>query len=303
MKLVAVASPSFAPLAMLADLDGVEVVATDHAATLGRAIADADAVVVAPRAGALLREAWPYARRVRWVHTLAAGVDTLLFPELVASDAIVTNARGVFSDALGEFAVAAMLWFAKDLGRMRRNQEARRWQPFDVDRLEGATVSIIGLGSIGHAVARRCKALGMKVIGVRRTDGSLENALRDADYVVVTTPLTDATRGLIGARELALLKPTAVIINIGRGAVIDEAALLDALQNERVRGAALDVFAHEPLPPDHPLWTLENVLLSPHTADHTADAHDRSMRMFLENLARFRRGEELMNVVDKQQRY
>lgn len=299
MRLVAIASPQFAPLAML----GEPYLASDDVTQLREAVGDAEILLIAPRAASLLREVFGDAKRVRWIHTLAAGVDTLLFPELVASDVTVTNARGVFSDALGEFALAAMLWFAKDLARMRRNQEAHRWEPFDVDRLEGAIVAIVGRGSIGDAVAKRCEAFGMRVVSVRRNEGSLEDSLRAADYVVLSTPLTDETRGMIGAAQFAVMKPHAVVINLARGAVIDEPALVDALRTKRIRGAALDVFATEPLPPDHPLWSFDNVLVSPHTADHTSDAHQRSMKVFLENLARFDRGEALANVVEKTRRY
>jgi phosphoglycerate dehydrogenase-like enzyme len=264
-----------------------------------RDVADAEVIVVAPRANAMLREVWPRARRVRWVHALAAGVDSLLFPELIASDVVVTNGRGVFADALGEFAVAAMLWFAKDLDRMRRNQRERRWEPFTVERLQGRTAGIIGYGSIGRAAGDRCAALGMNVLALRRTqsDLTLDELLRRSDYVVVATPLTPSTRGMIGAAQLALLAPHAVLINVGRGPVVDEQALLAALP--RIRGAALDVFEQEPLPPDHPLWSCENVLLSPHCADHTSDSHQRARQLFADNLGRYERGEALLNVVDK----
>jgi len=299
---VVLGSPDFAPLALLREA-GIDFVVSDDVDTLRAAAADAEVLLVAPRAGALLREVFPAATHVRWIHALAAGVESLLFDELRASDVPLTNARGLFADALGEFALAAMLWFAKDLTRMRRNQEAGRWEPFTVERLEGKTAGIVGYGSIGRAAGRPCASLGMHVVPFRRTEGSLDATLRAADYLVISTPLTPETRGLVAARELALLKPSAVVINIGRGPVIDEAALIDALTNARIRGAALDVFETEPLPAGHPFWTLENVLLSPHTADHTADSHTRSMRFFLDNLARFERGNALENVVDKRAGY
>jgi phosphoglycerate dehydrogenase-like enzyme len=263
------------------------------------AVADAEVIVVAPRANAMLREVWPVAKRVRWVHALAAGVDSLLFPELIESDVVVTNGRGVFAEALGEFTIAAMLWFARDLDRMRRNQREHRWEPFTVERLQGRTAGIVGYGSIGRAAGDRCGALGMNVLALRRTrsDVTLDELLRRSDYVVVAPPLTPSTRGMLGAAQLALLAPHPVVINVGRGPVVDEQALLATLP--RIRGAALDVFEQEPLPPDHPLWSCENVLLSPHCADHTSDAHQRARELFAANLARYERGEPLLNIVDK----
>jgi phosphoglycerate dehydrogenase-like enzyme len=270
---------------------------------LRQELPQADAILVMPRMNHVLRELWPYAKNVRWVHTLAAGVETLLFPELVASDVVVTNGRGAFANALAEFVVGAMLWFAKDIDRMRRNQHRHRWEPFDVVRIEEATVGIIGYGSIGRAVASRCEAFGMDVIAFRRGSLNLDELLTASDYIVICAPLTPSTRGLLGAPQLALMKESAVLINVGRGPIVDEAALIDALRERRIRGAALDVFDEEPLPPEHPFWSLDNVLLSPHCADHTADAHERAMDVFHDNLARFERGEELVNVVDKEKRY
>lgn len=258
---------------------------------------DAEVVLVHPRAGARLRELWPQIPSVRWIHALSAGVENLLFPELRDSDVILTNGRGIFAAALGEWAIGAILFFAKDFARLVRQ---RSWAPFNVRRVEGETVGIIGYGSIGRAVAARCEALGMRVVPYSRHAGSLDDVLRQADYVVVCAPLTDETRGLVDARRM---KAGGVLINIGRGAVVDEASLLDALSSHHLKGAALDVFAHEPLPPDHPLWTLDNVLLSPHCADHTDDSHQRAMQCFLDNLARYERGEALVNVVDKRAGY
>jgi len=259
-----------------------------------RDLSDAEVIVVAPRSGPELRNVWHQAKRVRWVHSLAAGVETLLFPELVESDVTLTNGRGIFAPALAEWVLAAILHFAKDIPRLMRQ---RHWEPFTVERVEGQTVGIVGYGSIGREVAVRCAALGMHVVPFSRHQGSLDEVLA-ADYVVVSTPLTDDTRGLIDPRRM---KPGAVLINVGRGAVVDEAALLQALP--ALKGAALDVFAHEPLPPTHPLWTFENVLISPHTADHTRDSHARAMQCFLDNLARYERGETLVNVVDKRAGY
>ena len=252
-------------------------------------------------------ELLPRAKRVRWIHALAAGVDPLPFDILRRTDITVTNSRGLYADALSEFVIAAMLWFAKDLRRVTRNQDAHRWEPFTVQRLEGQTAGIIGLGGIGRAVARRAEALGMQTIAARRRselgDPTIDDVIASSDYVILSAPLTPSTRGLMSAARIARMKPSAVLINVSRGALVDEAALVDALQSNRIKGAALDVFAIEPLPEDHPLWRLDNVLISPHSADHTADSHDRAMTFFLENLGRFERGEALENVVDKDAQY
>jgi phosphoglycerate dehydrogenase-like enzyme len=312
VRIVAIAPPSFAPLDLLQRVAAgtspavrtpLRLVVSDDPDVLRDAIPDAEIILTHPRLNRLLRELWPLAKNVKWVHTLAAGVDTLLFDELLASDVIITNAKGVYSDALAEFAIVAMLWFAKRFDLLRRNQLAHEWKPFDVERLEGATCGIVGYGSIGHAVARRAEALGMRVLPVRRATGNLDDVLAQSDYVVVSTPLTTETRGLIAAPQFARIKPNAVVINIARGPVIDESSLIDALRTNRIRGAALDVFTTEPLPPDHPFWAMENVLVSPHSADHTSDAHERSMQLFLDNLERYARGETPANAIDRTLRY
>lgn len=308
MRLLVIAEPDFPPLALLRhEHTGIEVTAGTDAASLRRAASQADAVLLAPRHGSLLVDLWRELGNVRWIHTLAAGVESLPFDLLRRSEVVVTNSRGLYADALGEFAVAAMLWFAKDLRRLVRNQEAERWEPYTVERLEGQTVGIIGYGGIGQAIGRRAAALGMQVVGVRRRqelgEPALDEVIARADYVVMCTPLTPRTYRLLSRERIALMKPTAALINIGRGRTIDEAALIEALRDRRIRGAALDVFDTEPLPPAHPFWTLDNVLISPHTADHTADAHHRAMQFFIENLRRFRAGEALENVVDKFEQY
>ena len=255
--------------------------------------------------------------RVRWVHSRAAGLDDLLFPELAASPVPLTNATGVFSPPLGEFVLGAILYFAKDFRRLLRQQAAGVWDPFDNQRIDGKTMGIVGYGDIGRAVATRVRALGMHVLGLRRQrledadplvdriygpGGKLEMIAR-CDYLVLAAPLTPETRGMIGPEEIAAMTPHAVLINIGRGPVIDEPALLAALTARRIRGAALDVFETEPLPPGHPFYRLDNVLLSPHSADHTPDWLDRAMQFFLDQYERFRKGEPLLNVVEKRRGY
>ena len=266
-------------------------------------IEHAEAILVAPRSVSQLGDLLPRAKNVRWIHTLAAGVESLPFDAIAARNITVTNSRGLYADSLGEFVIAAMLWFAKDLRRLIDNQAKHKWEPFDVQWLQGKSVAIIGYGGIGKAIGRRAEAMGMRVLPVRSSEGDVDDSIARADYVVLSTPLTPATHNLMSAQRIAKMRSSAVLINISRGPVVDERALVDALRAKRIRGAALDVFEVEPLPPDHPLWTFDNVLISPHSADHTTDAHERAMRFFLDNFRRFERGESLENVVDLGQRY
>jgi len=265
----------------------------------------------------LLRAAFLASPEVRWVHSRAAGLDNMLFTELVESPVVLTNGRGVFSQSLGEFALAAILYFAKDFRRMLRNQMAGRWEPFDVEEIAGQTVGIVAYGDIGRAVAVRVHAMGMRVLALKRhaptsadplierfyEPGELFGMLARCDYVVASAPLTPETHHMIGAAALAAMKPSAVIINIGRGPVIDQAALVRALESCQIRGAGLDVFEKEPIPPGHPLYKLENVLLSPHCADHTKDWLDQAMIFFLEQYGRFSNGQPLENIVEKRLGY
>jgi phosphoglycerate dehydrogenase-like enzyme len=261
----------------------------------------------------VLREVFLMCKDVRWVHSRSAGLDNVLFPELIASDVPLTNGRGVFSQSLGEFALAAILYFAKDFRRMLRNQMAGVWEQFDVEEIDTQTVGIVGYGDIGRAVAKRVHPMGMQVLATKRhaPPGSdpmvdqfykpedLMEMLARCDYVVVALPLTPETHHMISDAQFAAMKPTAVVINIGRGPVIDEAAMVRALTAKRIKGAGLDVFEVEPLPPGDPMYKLENVLLSPHCADHTAQWLNQAMRFFLEQDRRFANGEPLENLVNK----
>ena len=267
---------------------------------------------------ALLREVFLLSGRVRWIHSRSAGLEQVLFPELVESEVILTNGSGVFSPSLGEFALGAILYFAKDFRRIIRNQMAGIWEPFDVTMVSGQTLGIVGYGSIGRAVATRARALEMNVLALRRRlHQEREDVLIDrfygpeqrqemlsrCDYILVALPLTEQTKGVIANAEFAVMKQNAVVINVGRGATIDERAMIEALSENRIRGAALDVFDQEPLPQGHPFYSLENVLLSPHSADHTFGWLDNAMRFFLAQLTRFRHGETLLNIVDKASGY
>jgi phosphoglycerate dehydrogenase-like enzyme len=266
----------------------------------------------------VLKVALANASRAKWIHSRSAGLDNVLFPELVASPIPFTNGRGVFSQSLGEFVLTAVLYFAKDIPRMRRSQQAARWEPFDILEISRQTMGIVGYGDIGKASAWRAKAMGMRVLAVRRRpevsagdphvdrvygwDSRLE-MIAESDYVVAAAPLTAETEGMISDAEFAAMKPTAVIINVGRGPVIDEPAMVRALESGRIKGAGLDVTAVEPLPAESPLYRLDNVLLSPHCADHTPYWLDDAMNFFLQQLERFRAGKPLENVVDLKRGY
>lgn len=310
------AEPHDASLRLLANVgDGVRFAVGQDAAALAAQAPSAEVLFYCTGGRERLEAAFHGLRRLRWVHSRWAGLDGLLFPALAESPVLLTNSRGVFSRTLAEFSIGAILHFAKDFARMRRQQVARRWEPFVVEEVHGRVLGILGYGDIGRAVAQRAKALGMRVVALRRNEApsdplvdetfALEDRLRvvaRSDYLVLALPLTPETRGLIGAAEIAAMKPSAVLINVGRGPTVDEPALVAALQAGRIRGAALDVFAEEPLPARSPLWGLDNVLLSPHTADRTTTWLDQAMALFLENLRRFRAGEPLRNVVEDKRR-
>ena len=317
LKLLVLSNPAAEQLRLLDPLrESVEILAGNDPDFAKNHAASADVIFTGSSEGDLLRLIFPLAKNVQWVHSMSAGVEKMLFPELVESPVPLTNGKGAFTDSLGEFALASMLFFAKDLRQLVRNQQAGQWKQFDIEMLRGQVLGIVGYGDIGRESARLARAFGMKIVAVRRRasqqDPDLErtfspDALRDmlaiSDYVLVTTPLTDETRGMIGEAELAAMKQTAVLINIGRGPVIVESALIAALSAKRIRGAVLDVFDEEPLPLGHPFYSLENVLLSPHSADHTVGWADLAMHVFLDNFERFRNGQPLRNLVDKKAGY
>jgi phosphoglycerate dehydrogenase-like enzyme len=319
LVLVGPAEPAEAQLRMLRKhLTDVTIIAGNSAEAFEVAAAEASVLCNWSGSMALFEKAFRLCPNLLWVHSRSVGLERTLFPELQESSVPLTNGAGVFSASLGEFALGAILYFAKDFRRMIRNQMAGVWEAFDVSWVSGHTVGIIGYGDIGRAIAERVRALGMTVLAVRRhaprsaadplvartyaPERRLE-MISQCDYVVVAAPLTSETRGMIGEAEFAAMQPTAVVINVGRGPVINEEALVGALSSGRIRGAALDVFDHEPLPAGHPFYKLENVLLSPHCADHTPDWLDNAMQFFIEQYQRFRKGEELLNVVDKKLGY
>jgi phosphoglycerate dehydrogenase-like enzyme len=319
VHLLVLADPTTPQLRLLDQLRGsTKITMGNKREEVSAAAAEAHVIFTWFSAAQLLREIWPRTTQVSWVHSMSAGLDTMLFRGLIDSPAVLTNGSGIFSQSLGEFVIAAVLYFAKDFGRMMRSQARGAWEPFDVEMVSGRTLGIIGYGDIGKAVARRAKSLDMKILALRRHPArSAGDTLVDevfsperrfdlltrSDYVVLAAPLTEETRSLLGPPEIAALKPSAVVINVGRGPVIFEPALVEALENRRIRGAALDVFENEPLPVGHPYYRLENVLLSPHCADHIEGWMDQAVEFFVENFERFRKGVPLMNVVDKKLGY
>ena len=279
------------------------------------ALADADAVIGWGRYDATTLAGAP---KLRWIHTFGAGVDTLLSPELIDGEIVVTNNSGVRGPNIAEHVLAMMLGFARGLPEIMRYQTKREWHDAErgVFELGGQTLGVVGLGDIGQALAWRANALGMKVIGVRRNQSDpprgvehvhpldeLHEFLSEADHVAICLPLTSTTRKMFGAVEFAAMKPSAYIYNIGRGAIIDQEALVAALQAEQIAGAGLDVTDPEPLPADSPLWDMTNVQITCHTSGATPYNWERGMEILIDNLDRFDRGEPMRNVVDKDAGY
>lgn len=263
------------------------------------------------------------ASRLRWIHSPAAGVGSMLFPEMVRSAVVMTNSRGNSSTTIAEHVIAVALVLLRDLRLAWRRQAEQVWAQNEFDAgasirtLRGTRVLIVGLGSIGGETARLAAAFGAQVIGIRRqADGAppagvaavvppdrLIDELPSADVVVLSAPQTAATVHLIGEQELARMKDDAVLVNVSRGKLIDEQALLRALETGRLRGAALDVFEHEPLDPASPLWARPDVLITPHVSGFHAGHWPRATQLFADNLRRFLAGQPLANVVDKEAGY
>ncbi|HET7343405.1 MAG TPA: D-2-hydroxyacid dehydrogenase [Methylomirabilota bacterium] len=253
------------------------------------------------------------AGRLRWLQAMGAGVDWALGPDL-RRRVIVTRAPGVFGPWMSEYVLGWCSWVTQRMETYRAAQRERRWLDGVLpDRLRGRTLTLVGIGDIGGEIARVARAVGMHVVGVSRTGRRvphvdrvhrgvhLYRALSAADFVVVVLPLTRETRGLIDGRALAAMRPAAWLLNIGRGAVVDEAALVEALQARRIGGAILDVFPTEPLPPEHPLWGLDNVVITPHIAGPSTA--EEIAPIFNDNLARWLSGRPLLHVVDRRREY
>lgn len=248
---------------------------------------------------------------LRWIHTGSAGVEHWIADELTTRAITLTNSAGVYGVPIAEWVLHALLMIVKRGPEMVAAQQARRWAadvPFD--ELTDKTLTILGAGGIGAEIARRAAAFDLRIWGVNRSGQPTPHVARtvkvdtwrellpETDFLVLAAPLTEATRHIVGAQELALLPSHAWLINIARGALVDEPALIAALEDGVIAGAALDTFEREPLPPDSPLWTLPNVIVSPHHSGTSPRSAERVFALFLDNLARFIRGDELRNVVD-----
>lgn len=260
-----------------------------------------------------VRAAWDgVSDALSWVHVASTGVDPVLFPELVRSDTTLTNSREIFDGAIAEYVAGTVLALYKDLPRTLRMQQQRVWEHRETLRLAGARAVVVGTGPIGRAIGRLLGALGCAVDGVARRErqddpdfgvivgaDDIDSILPGADIVVSAVPLTPGTRGLFDADRFARMKPAALFVNVGRGPVVVEDALVRTLRDGRLGGAVLDVFADEPLPSDHPLWSMEHVIVSPHMAGDFVGWRDVLARTFADNFLRWHGGRPLENVVDK----
>ena len=262
------------------------------------------------------------APRLRWVQATSAGIGQLVARHRYAErmpDTVFTTASGVHAQPLAEFCLLSMTALSRGLPKLSRDQRAKRWERFAGTDLEGRTLLIYGHGSIGARVGRAARALGMYVIGIKRSvegqdaesldadelhaTGALEEHLHRADFLVLAAPHTPETEHVIGREALALLPPGAVLINVGRGSLVDEPALVAALRSGHLGGASLDVFEEEPLPASSPLWEMPNVIVSPHSAGTSDRENERITSLFCDNLRRFLEGEPLLNVLDPKRRY
>ncbi|KAG7338410.1 D-isomer specific 2-hydroxyacid dehydrogenase [Nitzschia inconspicua] len=252
---------------------------------------------------------------LEWIHSRSAGVDAIYTDTLANTPATVTNAKGAFSSTLAEYTLLACSYFAKDLPHLLKNKGRKDWNKYNILELRNATLGIVGYGDIGQAAAKLAKAYGMRVIALRRNpektkddpycdvvygNDQLNVLFGESDYILCSAPLTAETKGMIGKEQFDAAKTNAVFINVGRGPIVDEEALVEALKDGRLKGAGLDVFATEPLPKESELWELDNVLLSPHNMDATETFMLESTKFFVnENLPRFLHGELLLNEIDK----
>ncbi|MFD9888638.1 D-2-hydroxyacid dehydrogenase [Amycolatopsis sp. NPDC059027] len=292
------------------------VVRYTDAAGLPDALSGADILFVYDFLSTAVPGAWHAADRLRWLHIASAGVDPVLFPGLRESDVVLTNSRGVFDGAIAEYVLGVILAFAKGFARSLDLQRQSRWLHRESERVAGREVLVVGTGPIGRAIARLLRAAGMRVSGAGRRARSgdpdfgvvhgtdeMPGCLSAADYVVAVAPLTEQTKGMFDAAAFAAMKPSARFVNVGRGELVVTSDLVAALGEGGIAGAALDVFETEPLPPESPLWTMENVLVSPHMSGDFAGWRNTLVEVFRENFGRWRAGEPLHNVVDKQLGY
>ncbi|MDO0927559.1 D-2-hydroxyacid dehydrogenase [Streptomyces sp. TG1A-8] len=286
------------------------IVHTD-AAGLAERLPAADALLVWDFTSSAVREAWPGpGPRPRWVHTASAGVDHLMCPALAASDTVVTNARGIFDRPIAEYVAALVLAVAKDLPRTLEYQRERTWRHRETRMVAGTRACVVGSGPVGRAIARTLKALGVTTALVGRVPRTgvhgpddLDRLISRADWVIAAAPLTERTCGMFDAHRFGVMQPSAVFVNVGRGRLVDEDALAEALTGRWIAGAALDVFAAEPLAGTSPLWGLPGLIASPHMSGDTVGRLDALGAQFVELYERWAAGRPLVNVVDKRRGY
>jgi phosphoglycerate dehydrogenase-like enzyme len=299
------------PLPRLGRLTGRVRVEHADASTLAERLPSADVLLVWDFTSHAVRHAWPgEGPRPRWVHTASAGVDHLLCPELAASDTVVTNARGIFDQPIAEYVAALVLAMAKDLPRTLEYQREGVWRHRESRRVSGTRAVIVGSGPIGRTITRTLKALEVTTALVGRTPRTgvhgpddLDRLIARADWIIAAAPLTEQTYGMFDARRFGVMQPSARFINIGRGGLVVEDALAEALRRRWIAGAALDVFEHEPLGPDSPLWQVPDLIVSPHMSGDTVGWRDALGAQFLELYERWEAGRPLLNVVDKKRGY
>jgi phosphoglycerate dehydrogenase-like enzyme len=279
--------------------------------TLAGQLPYADVLLVWDFASHAVRGAWPgEGARPRWVHTASAGVDHLMCAQLAASDTVVTNARGIFDQPIAEYVAALVLAMAKDLPRTLHLQQGHEWRHRESQRVAGTKACVVGSGPIGRAIAQYLKALGVKTAIVGRTPRTgthgpddLNRLMARADWVIAAAPLTADTHHMFDTARFGVMQPSARFVNVGRGQLVDEPALAEALSKRWIAGAALDVFEHEPLTPDSPLWEVPGLIVSPHMSGDTVGWRDELGEQFVELYERWEAGKALTNVVDKQRGY
>ncbi|WP_459547188.1 D-2-hydroxyacid dehydrogenase [Nocardia sp. X0981] len=296
--------------ALMAPVSARATVRYTDSAGLAEALPGADVLFVYDFHTRAVPAAWPAADRLRWLHIGATGVDTVMFPELRASDVVVTNTRGVFDTAIAEYVLGQILDFAKDLTGSNRLQRQRIWRHRESERIAGATALVVGTGSIGRTIARLLRAVGMHIraVGRRPRTGDpdfgtvstdLYAELPAADYVIAIAPLTEQTRQMFDCRAFAAMKPHARFVNVGRGELVVTDDLVAALRSGSIAGAALDVVEPEPLPSGHPLWDLPNARITPHNSGDFIGWRAAIVTAFTTNFAHWSAGRPLDNVVDK----
>ncbi len=298
--------------AIAAVMPGITVTVSDveHA---GELIAETDILVAWGWTD--IRPLYLAAPRLKWVHALSAGVEGLTCPEIQASDTILTNSKGIHGIPVSEHVFSLMLAFTRGLNLLIRRQLDKKWERVTTDEIHEKTIGIVGLGSIGREIAKKAKGLGMEVVATKQEmtteifvdklykPEQLHEMLAVCDFVVVALPLTEKTAGLFTLEEFKAMKPTAYFFNIARGAIVREADLAKALQLGIIKGAGLDVFEAEPLPADSPLWSMDNVIITPHLAAISPCYLDRAVKLFVDNLTRYTQNREMFNIVDKKKGY